>query len=189
MTPRKPFLIFALPRSRTAWMAAFLSHERTLCHHEPSATFETPLDLWALLQEPIGICDSMMTLLWRDALRFRPDARVVTVRRPLEDVLASAAATGVSGPRTEHNIRRIAEELALVEENADLTLAYDELATEEGCRRLFEFCLDRPFDVEWWQSLANRNIQCDISRRRREVELNLAGFRRIYGPHLQRAAG
>ena len=40
--------------------------------------------------------------------------------------------------------------------------SFADLNRLEACRDLFEFCLDQPFDWEWWESLAHVNIQVDV---------------------------
>ena len=36
------------------------------------------------------------------------------------------------------------------------------LGEMETCKRIFEFCLDEPFDRAWWQHYRDRNLQCDV---------------------------
>jgi hypothetical protein len=40
-----------------------------------------------------------------------------------------------------------------------LTIGYDELSTQEGAKRVFEYALQAPFDEAWWNTLKDVNIQ------------------------------
>jgi hypothetical protein len=43
-----------------------------------------------------------------------------------------------------------------------LSVRYDDLGTEDGCRAIFEHCLPYAFDREWWGKFAAVNLQCSI---------------------------
>lgn len=92
------FLIYALPRSRTKWLARFLSFGECLCHHDLSLRVA---DIGAALKATdariVGNSDSGMLL--------NPVApvmgKILCVIRPLGEVMDSLAACGLT-PRSHH---------------------------------------------------------------------------------------
>ena len=94
------FLIFALPRSRTAWLATMLTsigydgdYCSSFCQHE-WFDFDNPLPNRTHFN---GASSTGAALHWEKVLKNNPDARIVTIRRkPLDAVLASyERATGL----------------------------------------------------------------------------------------------
>lgn len=80
------FLVFARPRSRTAWLANFLSTSGTFCLHEPLAEAATLEELDRALQRPfrfgadvhrIGIADTSLIHAPERALEAFPGALVL----------------------------------------------------------------------------------------------------------------
>ena len=95
MKPQITFMA-CLPRSRSAWVANFLSYGQSFAYHEPlrwgevRRSDEAPLQGrpdWARLAEQAGtpyvtFCDTAFHLYWREALEAFPEARVLSVVRP-----------------------------------------------------------------------------------------------------------
>lgn len=81
------FFITGLPRTRTAWMAQYMSWNGVLCLHEPTAGAATIEDAQAkFCGIPRGASDSGLvwfTDAWRKAF---PDAKWVVIRRDVRDV-------------------------------------------------------------------------------------------------------
>lgn len=184
------FLATGLPRSRTAWMARFLTYGRVTCLHEPSVGFRSMADLAGLLAQPhIGASDSAMALLWPRVARWVPKARFAVVRRPVEDVVASAARLGFA------DTAAMRETLAAIEAACDqlsardgtLTLRYDELDTEEGCALLFRQCLGVDLPHEWWLRWRDEHVEADVGERWQEAAANIAGIRAVFGGRMVHA--
>jgi hypothetical protein len=149
----RPFVIFALPRSRTAWLGAFLSYKDWVCFHEPSVGFRTKEDIKKVLDIPNrGIADTNLALLWPHVVQAAPHARIVTVRRPLEEVLSSGEKLGFPAAEMRQPMERL--EIALDEiERLSGTKRFEfrELDDKAKMKELFEFCLPYPFDEGLWQ--------------------------------------
>jgi hypothetical protein len=183
----RPFIVFALPRSRTAWMANFLRYGSYDCHHDPHNGFKSVVDLVRFLTTPWnGASDSAMALLWPEISRCAPDGRYAVVRRPIEDVRQSALAVGLPVP--DGVLERLDWALTQVEKHRGvLRLDYDELDTYAGCAALFEHCLDRPLPHSWWDGLKNANIQIPVPLMMRRAAANADGLRELMGPAIRRA--
>jgi len=164
------FIVHALPRSRTAWMSAFLSYGEWQCGHELSVTMRSWEDVEKLLRrEKFGTVETGVSPAWSLIDMTFPDVRHAVVFRPVEDVVESCRALDISAVATydfdllrrnlryfERSLQRIARQPGV------LAMDHTKLDSEDGCRRLFEYCLPYEFDRDWWQSLRHRDIQVDV---------------------------
>lgn len=149
-----PFIVYGLPRSRTTWLSAFLG-----AHHDLPMTLDTPQQIVDALAVPgAGTVETGLSLAWPWLDRQFPQARIVVVRRPVAEVQASLGRQGWEFLPGEmgNNDRRL-DEIALLP-NA-ISVTFDELATEAGCRRVFEHCRRQPMPVEHWRGWADENVQ------------------------------
>lgn len=85
----KPFIITGLPRSRTAWLSAFMSTGNAICHHEIlkglSDITELPDSLKSEFHKYVGTADSgaAFFLPW---IAENMDCPIVIIDRNIEDV-------------------------------------------------------------------------------------------------------
>lgn len=163
----RPFIIFGLPRSRTAWLSVFLDVGEGAVGHDTGITCSTPEDFINRLSGPLdGTCETGAAFAWPLIHRAFPDARVAVVRRDTLDVCLSLSKFGLHDQFGEMASR--AEHLRPISAcHGVLTLQYADLETEDGCRRLWAHCLDQPWDRPWWEHLDGINIQVDMRRRLR----------------------
>jgi len=110
------FFICALPRSRTAWLANFLSYSACHCFHEPfneCGVEDLPFLFRATGKQYVGTSDSLNTLLLDRLLKIFPIAKLVLVRRPAVEVVHSLDALGWHCPEL---IERMNQALDQIEE-------------------------------------------------------------------------
>jgi hypothetical protein len=176
----RPFFVIGTPRSRTAWLSAFLSTPNRPCQHEPSRFLRDHGALLALLRVPdAAVSDSALTFRWRDIARECPGARVVVVRRPIAEVMESAEAVGLA--RTPKMLRRLAHEIDLLcGRLAVLSVPFHRLADQRACEMVYEFCHGAAAPVGHWALWKDRNIQADIPRIQADVQANMAGVRALF---------
>ncbi len=164
------FIIYALPRSRTAWMAEFLSYKDWTCGHEQAIFLRSIDDIKRLLSLPrVGVVETAAAPAWRIIHHHVPGLKAVVIRRPIDDVMMSMVNVDLNG-EAQYDIprlRRVMEyEYRLLDEIASqpgvLSLEFSDLSTREGCKRLFEFCLPYEFDEGWWEYIRQQNIQVDV---------------------------
>jgi hypothetical protein len=169
-----PFVVFGLPRSRTAWLARFLAYDGWMVHHDLPITMMSVREMLEALGRPdTGTVETGLTRGARAILDAFPAVRIVVVRRSVEEVRASAARLGwgYADGYIEGEAARL-EEIAAIP--GALVVDYADLAKERICRRVFEHCLGRPFDPAWWKALVGQNIQVGaeheaLLERRREA--------------------
>jgi hypothetical protein len=159
-----PFVIFALPRSRTAWLSQFLAYGDWCCGHEEARHARTVDDLKSWLALPnCGTVETSASPWWRTLRRLRPDANVVVVRRPVAEVVDSLSRLGLTFDRHSmtKGLERYAAKLAQISArwHGVLTVDYADLAGEAACKATFEKCLPYPHDAGWWARLSATNVQ------------------------------
>lgn len=166
---RPPFIVFGLPRSRTFWLSRFLSYGRWTAHHDLPVICNRMQDLAAVLRRPnTGTVETGLSRAAPWLREILPDARIAVIRRSPAAVHASAAAKGWEVPLAylEAEDARLA---AIASRPGVLSVDFDAM-DEAACKRLFEHCLGRPFDADWYRRMAPQNIQLDLDERRREID-------------------
>lgn len=168
MTP--PFIILALPRSRTAWLAAFLTYGDHICRHQTAIKMRSIDDIGAFFAQPnVGTAETAVSLGWRILEHHVPNLRRVVVRRSVDDSVAAMMRVDLRETAVYDAalMRRVMlrEAAALDDISAEpgvLTVDFADLDRRDACAAVFEHCLPYPFPPAWWDSLRDRNIQCDV---------------------------
>lgn len=169
-----PFIIYALPRSRTAWLARFLNYGGWECHHDIVTEIFTVDGLRKFFERPlVGTVETAMIDGFALVRKLVPDARIVIIKRPIEEVRASLARFRIAGPEVDIDLERRNAALDAASKNPDvLTVPYDELSSETSCRAIFEFCLGIPMSGTWWHLLKDKNIQINMHDRVAKIRKN-----------------
>ena len=177
-----PFVVFALPRSRTAWLSQFLTYGDWACTHEELRHARTVEDLkaWAALPN-LGTVETIAAPYWRTLRSLRPDARVVVVRRPVSEVVASLERFGLGGPEMARGLDRLDAKLRQIAARwpKALSVSFADLDDEATCRAIFEHCLPYAHDSARWREMAGMNIQCSLPHLIRYVRANLPQMLRL----------
>src|SRR6185503_11458650 len=78
-----PFVLFSLPRSRSAWLSVLLSRPGALVGHDIGIGCAQPEDFAQRLRSDLaGTCETGAAFAWRLIRWLVPDARFAVVRRP-----------------------------------------------------------------------------------------------------------
>jgi hypothetical protein len=159
-----PFVIFALPRCRTKWIATFLSYGDWHCGHDEIRHCRSLDDVRSWLAQPCtGTIETACSAFWR---LLPPDVRVVTLRRPVAEVVASLHRGGLvfDEPGMTRFLERAERKLDQIERRVPnvLALTFADLGHEAGCARVFEHCLGLPHDHGWWAAWHPVNIQVNL---------------------------
>jgi len=167
-----PFVIFALPRSRTFWLSQFLSYNGWHCGHEEIRRMRSLDDVKSWLSQPnTGTAETTAAPFWRLLQDYAPDARILVVRRPVREVLKSLAVCGLEHPRVRDEMKRLDHKLDQIEVRANncLTVRYDSLNDPSVARVIFEHCLPCRFDPSWHSLMQECNLQVPMSQQIRYV--------------------
>lgn len=160
-----PFLILGLPRSRTYWLSRALSYAGWECSHDRAPYLRSVDDVKSWLSmDDVGSAETAAVPWWRLARHFRPDLKMAVIRRDRGEVIESLMRFGLFdraklGPVMERFDRALD---SAARAPGCLSVGFDELREEAACARLFEHCLELPFDRAWWAHLAGQNLQTNL---------------------------
>lgn len=169
--PESQFIVFSLPRSRSAWMAHFLRYGGSTCGHDIATSCSSVAEFKEKFYLLAGTCETGAVLGWRVLREEFPKAKFVVVKRDPMEVWSSLLSFGI-----EADLDDLVRKWVLLDVVSalpgTLTLDYDSLRHPEPCKQLFELCLDLPFDWLWWQTLSETNIQVNMGQRLQQLALN-----------------
>lgn len=178
-----PFVVFSLPRSRSAWLTHFLSYPPKRVGHDVIVYCDKVEDFIRMFSEGMdGTCETATVLGHRLIRHLLPSVKYVVVRRPLAEVVGSLARLGLVAPPGELEARdAMLDQVEAMP--GTLSLRYDELDSPDFCRRLFEFCHgeDPEFEIEWWAQCSRFNIQVEMGK-----QVSLLYERRDFIAHLRK---
>ncbi len=134
------FLIIGLPRSRTAWLANFLTTDQTLCYHDKLADCTTFNDLKGMYSHKIlGDADTGLGLFPDQVNAW--DITKVIIRRNVDDVCHSLFCKGLQ----PHGMRELDKKLDRIK--ADLVVPYKDI--NEALPDIWHTCFyDFHYDIE-----------------------------------------
>jgi hypothetical protein len=183
-----PFIIYTAGRSRTAWLSAFLTYGKCVCHNEIAAGFRDWTEVVDVFSDGVGSAETAAAPAWRLFKHFVPSAKTVVVQRDVDDIVASFARHEIAEIATvdEDKLRKVVSysNRCLQEISTQpgvLTVQFADLEREAACRQVFEHCLPYEFDRAWWRDLAAQNIQTDALSLVRYFQENfdaIEGFKR-----------
>ena len=150
------FMIVALPRSRTTWLANFLTTDKTFCFHDPLAEMSSYRELFALKTDRItGIADTGIGYF--DLAEFH--CPKVIIERDLSAVNAEMSAMlGM-----DIDLSDLSRRIASIE---GLRIGFDEI--NDRLEEIWDHCTGLPFDSLRAEHLKNMNVQV------RELPINPA---------------
>lgn len=165
----RPFIVYALPRSRTAWLSTYLTYGGWTCYHEQAMFLRSVDDIRRFFRGKTGAADTAASYGWQIIHHHVPEIRAAVVRRPIGEVMDAYAALEDAGVARwdrkrlravlEHGDRAL-DQVARVP--GVLSIAFDELDTERGCAAIWRHCLPFEFDRAWWEEWKDRNVQSDV---------------------------
>ncbi|HUN00405.1 MAG TPA: hypothetical protein PLI96_07975 [Halothiobacillus sp.] len=179
-----PFIIYALPRSRTYWLSKFLSHGAWKCGHDEVRYIRGLDDVKSLLDAPFyGSAETAAAPWWRLIHAMRKDIKPVVIRRPVDDVMTSLFATGVAFDEAKllKTIKSLDAKLDQIEARVPgvLSVAFDDLNTEEVCARIYEHCTGQPHNSEWYNLVAPMRLIVDLEAMVRYCQAHEPQLQRI----------
>jgi hypothetical protein len=121
-------------------------------------------DVDAWFRQPFtGTVETGAAPWWRLAGQYEP--RVVVVRRQATDVVESLMRVApFDRVGVTKLVARLDRKLDQIERRVPdvLSVSFEDLASEETCARIFEYCLPYQHDPLWWSTMASLNLQINI---------------------------
>lgn len=142
----KPFIIFGLPRSMTAWLSCFLTCGPCFCQHELSGKLDSAKEIaHSVRNQPFpfsGIADPGALMIWRELTELLPDANLILIRRnPRESQSSLAKVGGVEPFLLSERYDTLSQWASDFTHHAKpKILAFDDLREEHWLRKLWEWC-------------------------------------------------
>lgn len=178
-----PFLVLGLPRSRTKWLSTFLTYGDWTCGHEELCRARTMDDVRSWFAQPfVGSAETAAAPWWRMAVRICPDIRIAVVRRDPAQVVDSLLRLDLGFERAplQRVMAHLNRKLDQIERRCNvLSVAFDDLATEATCARVFEHCLPYRHNSAWWASLSPLNLQMNLAALLRYYAANAEQLRKL----------
>ena len=160
------FLIAALPRSRTTWLAHYLSYPLArprmyVGHDIMTGCDSVEMFINSYRNGMWGTVETGGAELIHVMQQEMPECKIVLIRRPLIEVYRSLMAKEFVADLT-----KLAEYDQMLDDFAAdpriVSVPYDLLSEQFIGKWLFEYLLEIEFDFEWWMSLIQTNIQIDM---------------------------
>jgi hypothetical protein len=174
------FLILCLPRSRSAWLAHYLSYGPArppkLVGHEILGECDSVQKFLDSYHNGMwGTCETAGAGLWRIVRQELPECQIVLIRRPLVEVHRSLIQMGLTA-----NLTSLAAQEAMLDAATSdpriISIPYTMLSEPFIGKWLFEVLLQEEFDFDWWMRVVNTNIQVkmpDFLERLEHAQVNL----------------
>lgn len=188
MTDQPPFIIFALPRSRTYWLSRFLTHGAWTCWHEQFPRFRAIDDVKAWFsQNNTGASETTGAPHWRTILDLRPDIRVLVIRRPVDEVMDSLMRIDLEGVcafdagKMRAEMERLDRKLDQIERRIPnaLSVRFADLASPIVCARLWRHCRGDEMPYDRWAGMDQRNLQVSVPAQMRYMLANASAIARL----------
>jgi hypothetical protein len=125
-------------------------------------------DVQAWFSQPnIGTAETAGAPWWRLLDKFAPNARVLVVRRPRDEVaesLLKIAGTQFDRAGLDALLLKLDRSLDQIEARLPnvLSVSFDSLNEEDTCAAVFEHCLQQPHDLDHYARMAPVNIQINL---------------------------
>jgi hypothetical protein len=169
-----PFFVTGLPRSRTGWLANFLTSQGALCVHEGLIHGVDPALRWLTRGGPNvrrGLSDSILPLYWTEVFQPFSSFRLVIVERDPEECWESLLDFL---ELNEVRVARVELEARFASVSAHLRdmimfcphvlVKFEELNEPEALLDIWEHCLPGlPYDEERTNLLQRLNVQQQVS--------------------------
>lgn len=174
-----PFIIFALPRSRTAWLSHWLSYVeggkrlKRVGHDEFSrcSSIDQCVDLFEGEDALDGTVETGAAFAYQIIKERLPNAKLLVVQRDPMESLASLCRAGLK-PEPGDWARRVID-LWSVSGDGVRTIAYRDLDLESCAKWIWDYCLGLPWNGQWWVEWRAMNVQVALPQRL--LELHQAG--------------
>lgn len=181
MSKGVPFIVLSLPRSRSAWMAHWLSYPGKLVGHDIAIRTRSVREFLAHFAFADGTCETSAMLGWRLLKHEIPALKTLVVVRDPREVVASLEQKGLASDLLTSEIMSRWHMLQAIGNAKDAkAIRFEDLNSKEVRSGIFEWLLELGFDEDWDARFAGVNIQVDFAARVKQLAENkeqIAAFR------------
>lgn len=166
-----PFFSTGLPRSRSAWLAAYLSYNGSICFHDAFTGVKKINDFPKLFTErpkASGVSDPALVLHWEKVAGWFPDAKWVVIERPFEEVIKSCQRIWPSIER--QSLWAFADKLGELIENLNPLVIDFHSITPEVVMKIADYCGVDAGSISRAEMMCKFNIQVEPTFLISEIE-------------------
>lgn len=165
-----PFVIFSLPRSRSAWLSTLLCASGRLVGHDIGIECDTTEDFIKELTLRGGTCETGAAFAWRQIQKNFPDSPLAVVLRDPKDVSDSLTDKGFPGYLDEMETRfKQLEEISA--QPGVFSCTFEELQDSCVVADLYKYCTKSEVSPLWVDKLQKTNIQIDLDERMERLSI------------------
>lgn len=166
MSKNAPFIVLSLPRSRSAWMAHWLSYPGKLVGHDIAIRTRSVREFLAHFSFADGACETSAMLGWRLLKHEIPNLKTLVVVRDPREVIESLEKKGLASEGLALEVMSRWHMLQAIGSAKDAkAVRFEELNSKEIRSMVFEWLLELGFDEDWDARFAATNIQVDFAAR------------------------
>jgi len=157
----KPFFIFGLPRSRTAWLSTWLTHNDRVCRHDALSQQPSVTRFVIMGQPGNGFVETAGSMFVRTIYNNFRDAKFAIVRRPETEVVASLYRCGLHD--VSYSVRESSRSLReatdyLISRTSVFQIGFDELDNVERLGALWTHLRGDEHDEERTRQMVDFRI-------------------------------
>lgn len=158
------FMIIGLPRSMTAWLAAFFTDGDCICYHEPGVRFSSIADLSELFSRSeyahTGVSDTALGFFSEDIIE-PMQLKTVIIERDVFDVENSLHDLGF---KPNNLCYLLSERLAnIVDSQFVLRISFESLQEKDTIENIAKH-IGVPFNGDRFDILSGMNIEADVQK-------------------------
>lgn len=156
-----PFFILSLPRSRSAWLAAWLSYNGRPCWHDMLGNVTDAYGLQSLVEKgAVGFAETAGSYFPRVLHKTFPKAKFLIVSRNRDDVATSLVRLGKDGVRVADIADQMLTEAIDYLKPRALTMhvAFDDLDDFGVLATIWRFLRNDPFPVQHTAALLQMRV-------------------------------
>lgn len=170
-----PFIVFSLPRSRSAWLAHWLSDHDLFVGHDIGIECDSIAAFKDKFANGLdGSCETGSMFAWRLIRREIPGIKFVVIRRQRAAVAASLARFGLAGLEAELEARdRFLDEIEVQPEA--IRVDFQMMPHQDICRDILAHVApNRMFHGKHWRDWNGLNVQVKMDERLARLAENSA---------------
>lgn len=181
-----PVFILSLPRSRTAWLANFLTYGPCIAMHEPLTECSSLDDLDQMMRATeapvVAVCDTSLTMLSRQLVARYPNARYVMIMRDADAVRESIELAGLPVEGFDNLVRAYGHALDIVLSTThNAVMPVEAMDLEDELPTLWHFVMQGrvEFPIHRYRMLRDMRIEAITERVYERMQRNVHGIQKL----------
>jgi hypothetical protein len=181
-----PVFVLSLPRSRTAWLANFLTYGPCIALHEPLADCSSLDDLDQRMRDTgapvVVVCDTSLTMLSQQLVNRYPNARYVMILRDADAVRESIELAGLPVEGFENLVRAFGRAMEVVLSTThNAVMPVEAMDLEDELPTLWHFVMQGrcEFPIHRYRMLRDMRVEVIIERVHERMQRNERGIQKL----------